>query len=64
MPKCARRPPRALGDVELAKARADALMKMLGDSEPRAQFFAAQSLGKLGKDAIGAGAVARAAARQ
>src|SRR6185295_9795500 len=37
---------KALGDLG-QKTALPALVKLLGDSEPRAQFFAAQSLGKL-----------------
>ena len=41
---------KGLGDLKYAKAQ-DALVKKLGDPEPRVQFFAAQSLGKLGNEA-------------
>ena len=41
---------KGLGDLKYAKAQ-DALVKRLADSEPRVQFFAAQSLGKLGNEA-------------
>jgi len=41
---------KGLGDVEFAKARG-ALVKALKDPAPRVQFFAAQSLGKLGNAA-------------
>jgi len=39
---------KGLGDVKLAGAR-EPLEKLLTDPEPRVQFFAAQSLGKIGK---------------
>ncbi len=44
---------KGLGDVKFAKAQ-DALVKKLGDSNARVQFFAAQSLGKLGNPASAA----------
>ncbi len=53
---------KGLGDIKFAKAQA-ALVKKLTDAEPRVQFFAAQSLGKL-KDAKSTDAAARAAADQ
>jgi len=40
---------RGLGDVKLASAR-EVLEKLLANPEPRVQFFAAQSLGKLSKE--------------
>ena len=50
IPKSAHRPPRASATSKLAGARGP-LEKRLTDSEPRVQFFAAQSLGKLGNEA-------------
>ena len=41
---------KSLGDLKVAQ-RPGALVKALGDAEPRVQFFAAQSLGKLGNAA-------------
>jgi quinoprotein glucose dehydrogenase len=38
---------KSLGDLKVARAQG-ALVKALGDAEPRVQFFAAQSLGKVG----------------
>ena len=46
---------KGLGDINATSAQG-VLVKALGDSEPRAQFFAAQSLGKL-KDAKAAPAL-------
>ena len=40
---------RSLGDIKFASAR-ESLEKLLTDPEPRVQFFAAQSLGKLSKE--------------
>ena len=40
---------RALGDAGKAHLDSTALQKLLGDSSPRVRFFAAQSLGKLGR---------------
>ena len=61
-PKCARRPPRAWA-TSSSPRRSGALVKTLTDAEPRVQFFAAQSLGKL-KDAKSTRAAARAAAQR
>jgi len=44
---------KGLGDLKYAKAQ-NALVKKLTDPEPRVQFFAAQSLGKLGDEASAA----------